>query len=112
MNFNQNPLKIFFSYYRPHLKLFIADMFCAAIIAFIDVTFPMFTRYSLNVLIPDYKLKLFIILILILFAGYALRWFCNWFVAYWGHVFGGRVEQDMRRDVFAHLEQQSFSRFI
>lgn len=111
MNFNQNPLKIFFSYYRPHLKLFIADMFCAAIIAFIDVTFPMFTRYSLNVLIPDYKLKLFIILILILFAGYALRWFCNWFVAYWGHVFGGRVEQDMRRDVFAHLEQQSFSYF-
>nr|MCR4743452.1 ABC transporter ATP-binding protein [Treponema sp.] len=109
MNFNKSPLKIFFSYYKPHLKLFIADMLCAFIIAAIDVAFPMFTRHALYTLIPNHQLRTFIILISILLAGFGLRWFCNWFVAYWGHVFGNYVEQDMRRDVFDHLEKLPFS---
>lgn len=109
MDFNKSSLKIFFSYYKPHLKLFIADMLCAFIIAAIDVAFPMFTRHALYTLIPNHQLRTFIILIAILLAGFGLRWFCNWFVAYWGHVFGNYVEQDMRRDVFDHLEKLPFS---
>jgi len=109
MNYHDKPLKIFFSYYKPHLKIFIADMFCAFIIALIDIAFPMFTRYSLNTLIPNYQLRNFLILIGILLLGYVIRWFCNYFINYWGHVFGGRVEQDMRRDVFYHLETLPFS---
>lgn len=86
-------------------------MMCAFIIAVIDVAFPMFTRFALDTLIPNHNLKMFLILIFALLAGYGLRWLCNWFVNYWGHVFGVRVEQDMRRDVFAHLENQSFTFF-
>ena len=109
MNFHENPLKIFFSYYKPHLKLFIADMICAFLIAAIDVAFPMFSRYALDILIPNGNLRFFTFFIIILGGGYFLRWICNWFVNYWGHIFGNRIEQDMRRDVFSHLEKLPFS---
>ena len=109
MNFSDNPLKIFFSYYKPHLKLFIADMICAFMIAAIDVAFPMFSRYALDILIPNGNLRIFTFFIIILGGGYFLRWICNWFVNYWGHIFGNRIEQDMRRDVFSHLEKLPFS---
>ena len=109
MDFNQKPLKIFFSYYKPHWKLFAADMACAVFMTAIDVAFPMFSRYALNALIPNHQLKTFLILVAILLAGFGLRWICNWFVNYWGHIFGNRVEQDMRRDVFDQLEKLPFS---
>lgn len=109
MNFSDKPLKIFFSYYKPHLKLFIADMICAFLIAAIDVAFPMFSRYALDILIPNGNLRIFTFFIIILGGGYFLRWLCNWFVNYWGHIFGNRIEQDMRRDVFSHLEKLPFS---
>lgn len=109
MDFSKRPLKIFFSYYKPHIGLFIIDMMCAFFMAAIDVAFPMFSRYALNTLIPNYQLKTFLILVVILFLGFCIHKGCNWFVAYWGHVFGNRVEQDMRRDVFDHLEKLPFS---
>lgn len=109
MNYNKKPLSIFLSYYKPHLHLFLIDMFCALLIAVIDVAFPMMSKYTLDSIIPNQNMRLFIILIVILLLGYGVRWLCNWFMGYWGHVFGNRVEQDMRRDVFAHLEKQAFS---
>lgn len=109
MDFTKHPLKIFFSYYKPHVGLFIADMICAFFMAAIDVAFPMFSRYALSTLIPNHELRTFLVLVAVLFAGFCLHKACNWFVAYWGHVFGNRVEQDMRRDVFDHLEKLPFS---
>lgn len=109
MNYNDKPVKIFFSYYKPHIWLFIADMFCAILIAAIDVAFPMFTKFALDTLIPNANLRFFTILLIVLLLGYVIRWLCNWFVNYWGHIFGNYIEQDMRRDVFAHLEEQSFA---
>ena len=109
MDYTKHPLKIFFAYYKPHIGLFIADMFCAFLLSAIDVAFPMFSRFALNTLIPNHELRTFLLLVAALFAGYCLHKGCNWFVAYWGHVFGNRVEQDMRRDVFDHLEKLPFS---
>lgn len=109
MNYHDKPLKTFLNYYKPHLHLFIADMICAIIIAAIDVAFPMLTKYTLDSIIPNKNLKTFCIFMIALFGGYLIRRICTWFVNYWGHVFGIRVECDMRRDVFAHLEEQSFS---
>ena len=109
MDFSKRPLKIFFSYYKPHWHLFAADMACAVFMAAIDVAFPMFSRYALNTLIPNHQLKTFLILVAILLAGFCLHKGANWFVAYWGHIFGNRVEQDMRRDVFDQLEKLPFS---
>ena len=109
MDYTKRPLKIFLSYYKPHLPLFIADMACAFFMAAIDVAFPMFSRFALNTLIPNHELRTFLILVVILLAGFCIHRLCNWFVAYWGHVFGNRVEQDMRRDVFDKLEKLPFS---
>ena len=109
MNYNDKPLKIFFAYYKPHIALFLADMTCAIFMAAIDVAFPMFSRYALSTLIPKQELRTFLILVAVLLAGFCLHKGCSWFVAYWGHVFGNRVEQDMRRDVFDHLEKLPFS---
>lgn len=111
MNYNDRALKIFLSYYRPHIKIFIADMFCALIIAAIDVMFPLVTRELLNTLIPQGKLRLFLIIIAVLLGIYLIRRTCTWFVNYWGHYFGVKVETDMRHDVFRKLEEQSFSFF-
>lgn len=111
MNYNDKPLKVFFSYYRPHLDLFVADMICAFFIAVIDVSFPFVTRHLLNTLIPKGAMRLFFCMIALLLAVYCIRWVCVWFVNYWGHVFGVKVETDMRRDVFSKLEEQSFSFF-
>ena len=109
MDYSRHPLKIFFAYYKPHWKLFAADMACAVFMAAIDVAFPMFSRYALNTLIPNHELRTFLILVAVLLAGFCLHKCCNFFVAYWGHVFGNRVEQDMRRDVIDHLEKLPFS---
>lgn len=111
MNYNDKPLKVFFSYYRPHLDLFVADMICAFFIAVIDVSFPFVTRHLLNTLIPKGAMRLFFCIISFMLAVYCIRWVCVWFVNYWGHVFGVKVETDMRRDVFSKLEEQSFSFF-
>lgn len=111
MNYNDKPLKVFFSYYRPHLDLFVADMICAFFIAVIDVSFPFVTRHLLNTLIPKGAMRLFFCMIAFMLAVYCIRWVCVWFVNYWGHVFGVKVETDMRRDVFSKLEEQSLSFF-
>ncbi len=111
MNYNDKPLKVFFSYYRPHLDLFVADMICAFFTAVIDVSFPFVTRHLLNTLIPKGAMRLFFCVIAFMLAVYCIRWVCVWFVNYWGHVFGVKVETDMRRDVFSKLEEQSFSFF-
>ncbi|MBP5697297.1 MAG: ABC transporter ATP-binding protein [Treponema sp.] len=111
MNYNDKPLKVFFSYYRPHLDLFVADMICAFFIALIDVGFPYVTRYLLTFLIPQGAMRLFFCMIAFMLGAYCIRWICVWFVNYWGHFFGVEVETDMRRDIFAKLEEQSFSFF-
>ena len=56
-------------------------------------------------------MRLFFCMIAFMLAVYCIRWVCVWFVNYWGHVFGVKVETDMRRDVFSKLEKQSFSFF-
>ena len=110
-NYNDSPIKIFFSYYKPHLLIFIADMICAFFIAAINVTFPILSRYLLTTLIPQGAFKLFYWAMTAALGMYILRWVFIWFVNYWGHYFGVKVETDMRRDVFAKLQEQSFSFF-
>lgn len=107
--YNSNPLKIFFSYYRPHLKYFVLDMICATLIALIDISFPVVTKYAIDSIIPNQNFKFFAVFCLAIFAAFLLRKLFTWFVNYWGHYFGVLVETDMRRDVFSHLEEQSFS---
>jgi ATP-binding cassette, subfamily B, bacterial len=107
----QSDLLLFFSYFKPHLGLFTADMCCAAFIAGVDLAFPMISRYAINSVLPAHKMFLFFAIVIATVVFYLLRFGAQWFVTYFGHLFGVHVETDMRRDIFSHLEQQSFSFF-
>lgn len=85
------------------------DMTCALLISAIDVVFPMISKFTIDSLLPERKFKVFFVLIAALLVMYLLRRTFTWFVNYWGHYFGTLVEADMRRDVFSHLENQSFT---
>ena len=104
-------LGAFLSYYRPHMGLFILDMVCALCIAGIDLSFPLVTRYAMNNLLPGDQYTVFFVIIGALVGAYALRAVLDYIVAYWGHTLGVRMEADMRRDLFTHLQTLSFRFF-
>ena len=97
-------ISIFFSYFKPHKKLFILDMSCAFLIALIDLSFPAVTRYSLNNLLPINAYKAFITIMVFMLIAYTLRAFFYYIVTYYGHTFGVLVEADIRRDLFKHMQ--------
>lgn len=105
------PLRIFLSYYRPHIHLFLLDMFCALLICLIDLAFPYLSRTALNELLPQQAYRSFFLVIAFFAAAYVGKGLLYFTVSYWGHVFGVRVEADLRRDLYAHMERLSFSFF-
>lgn len=104
-------LKKFASYYRPHKKLFILDMVCALLVAAIDLIFPMVTRLFMSDIIPNGDMRRLYIITGIMIFLFILRAIFNYIVDYWGHVVGTRMEHDMRRDLFSHLQTLPFSYF-
>ncbi|MGB6370735.1 MAG: ABC transporter ATP-binding protein [Atribacterota bacterium] len=104
-------LKKFISYYKPYWKLFALDMSCAFLIASIDLAFPWITRQFINDIIPNGKLRIFYILIIALLILAVVRAVLNYIIDYWGHIVGTRMERDMRRDLFEHLQTLSFDYF-
>ncbi len=106
---NSSGLKIFLHYYKPHIKLFCVDIFSALIVTAIDLAFPYVSRQAMMNLIPEKNFTAFFIVMLICIAAYIAKGFLYYIVTRWGHEFGVRVEADMRRDVFAHMQTLSFS---
>ena len=107
--FQRGYVPIFLSYYKPHLKLFILDMCCALGIALVDLAFPAASRQALNTLLPQNLFTAFFAVMAILLAAYALRSVMYFIVTYWGHMMGVRIEADIRRDLFGHMQDLSFS---
>lgn len=104
--------KKFIAYYKPYKFLFFMDMFCALVVSLIDISFPVI----LNYLLKDFfvKDKSFILssiayIGIALIVMYIIKYLCQYFISSWGHVMGARMENNMRRDLFEHLEQLSFS---
>ena len=106
---SKRKLAIFVGYYKPHLRLFLMDMGCAFVISLIDLSFPLLSRYSLNTLIPQKAWGLFAILVGAVAAAFVLRGFLHFIVTYWGHLLGVRMETDIRKDLFVHLQKLPFS---
>ena len=104
-------LKKFISYYKPYLNLFILDLSCAFLIASVDLTFPLITRQFINDIIPNGKLRIFYLFIIALLVLAVIRAVLNYVIDYWGHMVGTRMERDMRRDLFEHLQTLSFDYF-
>ena len=104
----KSPLRIFLGYFGAHKRLFALDICCALGIAAIDLAFPLATRQALYDLLPNEKYAVFFTVMAIVVAFYVLRAFLNYIVCYFGHTFGIRVEADIRRDLFRHLQEMSF----
>jgi len=104
-------LKKFVSYYRPHWRLFLLDLISAFIISALDLVFPMATRIYINTLIPNKNIRLIIIFTVSLLILYVIRAGFQYIVDYWGHVLGVRIEYDMRKDLFEHIQTLSFKFF-
>lgn len=113
----KSDIRYFLSYFKPHIGLFSADLFFALLVSTVDVFFPVISRHTLNVLLPQFDsapgrtARTFALIVLFCLALYIVRTVAYWFITYFGHVFGVAVEKDMRRDIFTHIERQSFSFF-
>ncbi len=102
-------LRIFASYYRPHWKLFALDMVCALFICIVDLAFPYFSRLAMKELLPGKLFATFFAVMAVLAAAYVLKGVFYYIVTYWGHLLGVRMEADIRRDLFGHMQDLSFS---
>lgn len=104
----KSPIRIFLSYFKRHKMLFAIDVLCAVGIAAIDLLFPLVTRSALYDMLPNQLYQTFFTVMVAVLLCYVLRSFLNYIVAYYGHTFGIRVEADIRRDLFAHMQEMSF----
>lgn len=105
-------LKRFLSYYRGQRHLFVADIACSLAIAGIDLAFPQILRSLAGGLFtegPDAILGALAYVAVGLVAMYALRLGCRYFVIFWGHVMGARMESRMREDLFDAYQRMSLS---
>ena len=107
-------LKRFLSYYKPQMGLFVADTVCALVLAAIDLAFPIILRNLTGGLFTQGQAAIMQALGMIavgLVLMYVIRCACRYFVSYWGHVMGARMESKMREDLFDQYERFSFAYF-
>ena len=101
----------FFSYYKPHMGLFVLDMSVAVISSFLSVIFPLLTNYLLDGPVADGNVRLMIIVFSVMLAVYVFQAVSTYIRIRWGHILGVRIENEMRQDLFNHLQLLSFSYF-
>ncbi len=104
-------IRDFLSYYKPHKKLFFQDMFCAFLVAVADLVYPMIAKNMINDYVPNQNIRLFVVWSGVLLAIYIIKAFLNYFIQYYGHVMGVRMQAEMRQKLFRHLEKLPFSYF-
>ncbi|WP_192603348.1 ABC transporter ATP-binding protein [Bacillus sp. OAE603] len=106
------PVKKFFSYYKPYLKLYLSILVCAFFVSTITLIFPLFVRYitkdvlegNMSSALTDVYWIGGLMLVLVTIQNLG-----NFFVDYKGHVVGARMERDMRSELFSHMQKLSFS---
>ena len=102
-------LKRFISYYKPYKKLLILDMIAALLISVTGMVYPIITRTMLNDYFPNGLYKKIVIAGCIVLALYIIRMLLRYFVQYYGHVIGVKMQSQMRKDLFAHLQKLPYS---
>ena len=98
-------LKEFIKYYKPYKKLFILDLLAAFTVALCDLVYPMITRNIMNEVVPNKDLRMLLVFAGTLLVIFIIKAGLNYFMQYWGHVVGVRMQADMRSYVFTHLQK-------
>ncbi|MBQ8350471.1 MAG: ABC transporter ATP-binding protein [Clostridia bacterium] len=104
-------LSRFISYFKPHRRLFFLDSAAAILLAACELFYPNVTRAILSDYIPGGEWRMILVCSVLLIVVYLMKYGLTYFTGYWGHVMGVRMQADMRRDMFAHLEKLPFSYF-
>lgn len=105
-------LKKLAAYYKPYRGLFWADMFFAMLGAAITLIIPLMVRYITGTVVEmplSESTKIIVQLGIVMVAMVALEGFCNFFITYYGHLMGAKIEHDMRNEIFAHYQKLSFA---
>lgn len=110
-DFNKSLIRIFFSYFGAHKKLFFLDMGCALMVAAIDIAFPLVSRFAMYELLPGKLYKTFFTVMAITMIAFGLRSVFYYIITYLGHTFGIRVEADIREDLYRHFQILDFDFF-
>ena len=101
-------LRRFIAYYKPHRKMLALDLGASFLISLIGMVYPIVTRKMLNEYIPEKMYTAIVIAGAVVLVLYVIRCLLRYFVQYYGHVIGVRMQSQMRRDLFAHLEKLPF----
>ncbi len=101
-------LKRFLSYYKPHKKMLAMDMLASLFISLIGMVYPIVTNKMLNEYIPNKMYSTIVIAGIIVLVLYLLRMLLRYFVQYYGHVIGVKMQSQMRLDLFDHLQKLPF----
>jgi ATP-binding cassette, subfamily B, bacterial len=104
-------LKQFFSYYKPHKRLFIIDFSSAVFVALLELAFPLAVQWFIDVLLPSGDWGKIVTVSILLLLVYILSTFLQYIVSYLGHKLGINIETDMRQQLFNHVQRQSFRFF-
>ena len=105
-------LKKLFAYYAPYKPLFYSDMFFAVLGAGVTLIIPLLIRYITNEVVyfeADRARQEILALGAVLILLVTLEIFCNFYIAYYGHTMGAKMEADMRRDIFGHYQKLTFA---
>lgn len=100
--------KKFISYYKPHKTMFALDMLASLLISLIGMVYPIVTNKMLNEYIPGKMYSAIVIAGVIVLALYIVRTLLRYFVQYYGHIIGVKMQSAMRRDLFLHLQKLPF----
>ncbi len=101
-------LKRFFSYYRPYKSLFLLDFCCAVLAGLLELAFPVAVNQVIDKIMPQNNFRYVIWACLGLLLFYIVNTILQYIVVYYGHKLGVNIETDMRRELFGHLQKQSF----
>ncbi|TQR07987.1 ABC transporter ATP-binding protein [Psychrobacillus soli] len=104
-------LKKFFSFYKPHKRLFAIDFSSAVFVAILELAFPVAVQWFIDVLLPSRDWNMIVRVSILLLLVYILSTFLNYVVSYFGHKLGINIETDMRQQLFNHVQRQSFRFF-
>lgn len=104
-------IKRFIRYYRPHKKLFILDFACAVLVGLMELGFPLAVSWFIDDLLPKGNWSTIISVSIGLLVLYLMSSGMQFVVNYWGHKLGINIETDMRRELFNHVQRQSFRFF-
>ena len=104
-------LKRFFSYYKPHKRLFIIDFSSAVFVALLELAFPLAVQWFIDTLLPDGDWGRITTVSILLLIIYLFSTFLQYIVSYLGHKLGISIETDMREELFTHVQRQSFRFF-